>query len=70
VELARFFNRPVSVFDQTKGAWFTWSGTAWVPDEPRIADRPFAGTGTRNLNDAGRAAISALFERSFGPPRG
>lgn len=67
VELARFFNRPVSVFDQAKGRWFTWKGTEWVEDEPVIGKRPFAGTGTRNLTDAGRAAIRGLFERSFGP---
>jgi hypothetical protein len=38
-----------------------------VADEPKIADKPFAGTGTRNLTDSGRAAIRALFERTFGP---
>lgn len=68
VELARFFNRPVSVFDQAQGQWFTWKGTEWVADEPRIAEKPFTGTGTRNLTDSGRQAIRALFERSFGAP--
>jgi hypothetical protein len=68
VELARFFNRSVSVFDQDRNQWFTWSGTAWTPDTPTIPERPFAGTGTRNLSDAGRKAIQDLFERSFGPP--
>lgn len=67
VELARFFNRPVSVFDQAQGKWFSWKGTEWVADEPRIAEKPFTGTGTRNLTDGGRQAIQGLFERSFGP---
>jgi len=69
VELAKFFNRPVSVFDQGHGdgAWFTWKDGAWTPDAPQILERPFAATGTRRLTDAGRAAIQDLFERSFGP---
>jgi hypothetical protein len=66
VELARFFNRPVSVFDQEKKGWFTWRGTEWVPDTPTIGPKPFTGTGTRNLTDEGRRAIRDLFERSFG----
>ena len=39
----------------------------WQEDEPTIPDRPFSATGTRNLTEAGRAAIHGLFERSFGP---
>lgn len=68
VELAKFFNRPVSVFDQGRKTWATWHGTHWAPDTPVIPERPFAATGTRNLTDEGRAAIRDLFERSFGPP--
>lgn len=70
VELAKFFNRPVSVFDQDREHWCTWKGDHWASDEPVIPERPFAATGTRNLTDAGRAAIAALFERSFGPAKG
>lgn len=68
VELAKFFNRPVSVFDQARHAWFTWKDGHWTPDAPVIPERPFAATGTRNLTDEGRAAVSDLFQRSFGPP--
>ena len=67
VELAKFFNRPVSVFDQAEERWERWDGTHWVRALPLIEERPFAATGTRNLSDAGRAAIRELFERSFGP---
>jgi hypothetical protein len=67
VELAKFFNRPVSVFDQQGNAWFTWRQGSWQPDEPIIGERPFAATGTRNLTPEGRRAIEELFERSFGP---
>ncbi len=67
VELAKFFNRQVSVFDQDKERWFTWRGHEWEEDEPTLPDTPFSATGTRNLTEASRAAIEALFERSFGP---
>jgi hypothetical protein len=67
VELAKFFNRPVSVFDQNRNDWFTWQDGQWLPDTPTLGERPFAATGTRNLSDAGRAAIADLFRRSFGP---
>ncbi|MEM9595280.1 MAG: hypothetical protein AAGD06_13490 [Acidobacteriota bacterium] len=67
VELAKFFNRDISVFDQDKERWFDWTGGEWQGSEPTIPDRAFSATGTRSLNDAGRAAIRQLFERSFGP---
>jgi hypothetical protein len=69
VELAKMFNREIWVFDQGRHQWFTWTDGRWNPAEPKIGDRAFAGTGTRNLSDEGRAAIQALFERSFGPPK-
>ena len=66
VELAKFFNKPVSVFDQDKGGWFTWDGSKWMPDLPVISYKEFTGTGTRFLDDRGKESISELFERSFG----
>jgi len=69
VELAKFFNRPTSVFDQARQAWFTWKDGRWTPDTPLIPERPFAATGTRQLTDDGRRAVGELFERSFGAAR-
>ena len=66
VELAKLFNRTVHVFDQQSEAWFTWSGGAWKPSEPRLVERTVAVTGTRSLTDAGRIAIEDVFERSLG----
>ena len=65
-EYAKMFNKPVFVFDQERDGWFHWTGEAWerVPD-PRIAHPRFTGTGTRFLKDNGKAAIAALFARSF-----
>ena len=68
VELAKFFNREVSVFDQEQGRWFSWKEGRWQEDSPTIPDRAFSATGTRSLTEAGRTAIHDLFERSFGPP--
>ncbi|MEM8931948.1 MAG: hypothetical protein AAGE94_12290, partial [Acidobacteriota bacterium] len=64
VELAKFFNREVSVFDQDRKQWFTWTDHQWQPDTPTIPDKAFCGTGTRNLTDAGRDAIRDLYARS------
>jgi hypothetical protein len=66
-EYAKFFNKPLFVFDQTKGAWFRWTGDAWEPArDPVVTARHFTGTGTRFLEPSGRAAIDDLFRRSFG----
>jgi hypothetical protein len=66
-EYAKFFNKPLFVFDQTKSAWFRWTGDAWEPvREPVVTARHFTGTGTRFLEPAGRTAIDDLFKRSFG----
>jgi hypothetical protein len=65
VELAKLFNRPLSVFDQERKAWFSWKNNAWVESVPVIESKTFAGTGTRHLTDDGRRAIEELFRRSF-----
>jgi hypothetical protein len=68
-ELARHWNKPVHVYDQERKSWFGWKDkdSAWAPEkEPVIQRTRFTGTGTRFLSDDGRAAIRALFERSFG----
>jgi hypothetical protein len=65
-EYAKFFNKPLFVFDQAKDAWFRWTGEAWEPArEPVVGERHFTGTGTRFLEPNGRAAVDALFRRSF-----
>ena len=64
VQLAKMFNRPLHVFDQPSGKWFSWK-EGWQEDSPRIQYETFVGSGTRYLNNAGRAAIEKLFEDSF-----
>ncbi len=64
-ELAKLFNRPLSVFDQAQEQWFSWRAGAWHADNPRIEHPTFVGTGTRNLTAAGLQAIESLFAASF-----
>jgi hypothetical protein len=65
VELAKLFNRPLSVYDQDRSAWFSWVNNAWVEGLPVIEHKTFVGTGTRHLSEQGKRAIHDLFQRSF-----
>jgi hypothetical protein len=68
-EFAKLCNKPLYVFDQEKDAWFSWDENNWVKrvsnDEPVITHVHFTGTGTRFLQENGKKAIEALFNRSF-----
>lgn len=65
-EFAKLCNKPLHVFDQKQDGWFRWTGKAWEKaDDPVVSHAHFTGTGTRNLEANGRAAIEGLFERSF-----
>jgi hypothetical protein len=66
-EFAKLCNKPLFVFDQEKGRWFEWTGSAWKKrdETPRIAHPHFTGTGTRSLAESGRRAIEQLFAKSF-----
>jgi hypothetical protein len=66
-ELARHFGKRLHVFDQTKKAWYRWSGETWTNVEaPKITRRRFTGTGTSLVSESGKKAIDELFSRSFG----
>jgi hypothetical protein len=65
VELAKLFNRPLSVFDQNRNTWFDWQNNSWVESLPVIEHKTFVGTGTRDLSEEGKQAIQDLFKRSF-----
>lgn len=65
-EFAKICNKPLRVFDQTKNGWFRWENEVWLPEnDPTVKHRLFTATGTRFLEKNGRAAVEALFERSF-----
>lgn len=65
VELAKLFNRPLSVYDQEKNGWYSWKQGAWIQDSPMIKHETFVGSGTRNLSENGKKAIEKLFEDTF-----
>ena len=68
-EFAKLCNKPLSVFDQDRDAWFHWNCAAWdqlnASNPPVIGHLHFTGTGTRTLRDNARREIDALFRRSF-----
>ncbi len=68
-EFAKLCNKPLSVFDQEKDAWFHWNGSSWdlldATTVPVISHPHFTGTGTRTLRDNARREIDSLFRRSF-----
>lgn len=64
-EFAKLCNKPLYVFDQPRDQWFRWERDHWTPAEPLVQHTHFCGTGTRYLEDNGRRAVAALFERSF-----
>ena len=65
-EFAKLCNKPLFVYDQERKGWFEWTGEKFLlVSDPVISHTHFCGTGTRLLNDDGRAAIEALFQRSF-----
>jgi hypothetical protein len=65
VELGKFFNRNVHVFDKAQNKWFTWRQAAWFEDLPVIMEPAFCGTGTREMTEEARIAVEELFKRSF-----
>ena len=65
-EFAKLCNKPLYVFDQLENGWFHWTGESWEPEPAPLITHPhFTGTGTRFIEANGRAAIEALFDRSF-----
>src|SRR5512145_2811347 len=69
-EFAKLCNKPLFVFDQAKGGWFTWGGEEWAACEPPVITHPHVtGTGTRFIEESGKKAIEELFDRSFGPAK-
>jgi hypothetical protein len=71
-EFAKLCNKPLYVFDQDRDSWFRWTSSSWAESRgdaaPVVTHPHFTGTGTRTLRDNGKAAIEALFDRSFPRP--
>ena len=63
VQMAIDAGKPVYVFDQERGEWFKNIGGQWSRSDVPTLTSNFAGIGTRQLNDAGRKAIEAVYEK-------
>ena len=66
VELGKFFNRDVHVFDKKRNCWLTWRHGEWLMEVPTIIEKTFVGSGTRDMSEESKAAVLDLFQRSFG----
>ncbi|MDR2850958.1 MAG: hypothetical protein LBV65_02820 [Desulfovibrio sp.] len=65
-EFAKICNKPLTVFDQPKNAWFVWREAIWTETKKPLIESPhFTATGTRFLENSSRIAIQDLFARSF-----
>jgi hypothetical protein len=61
--------KPVFVFDQPNNCWKTFNGKFEKIDyTPKLTEN-FAGVGTRELLDNGKAAIKAVYETNLSPLR-
>lgn len=65
VQMAVDAGKPVYVFDQKAGRWYTIEDNRWKPIDTPTLTKNFAGIGTRNLTDKGRAAIAAVYEKAL-----
>lgn len=71
VQMAIDSNKPVYLFDQESGKWFTFSGAdnnkfGWTELETApVLTKNFAGIGTRDINEAGRHAINDTYQATL-----
>ena len=66
VTMAIQAGKPVYVFDQTRGKWFTkQQGKQWAAIDTPTLTNNFAGIGTREINASGMAAIEAVYAKTF-----
>ena len=66
VQMAIDDGKPVHLYDQERDQWFINRNGEWGYDDvPTLTDE-FAGIGSRKINDKGREAIKAVYEKTFG----
>jgi predicted NAD-dependent protein-ADP-ribosyltransferase YbiA (DUF1768 family) len=66
VQMAKAESKPIHVFSQKTGVWYSWNGSAWVQEDTPKLTKNFAGIGTRELDETGRKAIEAVYRNTFG----
>lgn len=66
VQMAKAEGKPIHVFSQKTGVWYSWNGSAWVQEATPRLTKNFAGIGTREIDDTGREAIESVYRNTFG----
>ena len=67
VQMAINEGKTVYVFDQVRKAWYENSAGTWTKmKEVPVLTPNFAGIGTREINEDGKNAIRAVYEKTFG----
>jgi hypothetical protein len=64
VHMAIAENKPVYVFDQIQGKWFTWQNNAFIETSTPTLTKNFAGIGTRGINEQGKQAIRDVYTKT------
>lgn len=65
VQMAIDMGKPVYVFDQNTGGWYTWNGSKFITIATPILTKKFAGIGTREITEQGKQAIRDVYEKTF-----
>ena len=65
VQMAIDARKPVYLFDQIRNQWFKNLNGTWATSDIPILTPNFAGIGTRELNDAGKRAIEAVYAKTL-----
>lgn len=65
IQMAINEGKPVYIYDQEKDQWFTYKDNSWIKTDTPILTKNFAGIGTRKLNEKGKRAIEAVFNKTF-----
>ena len=65
VQMAIDARKPVYLFDQIRNQWFKNLNGTWATSDIPVLTPNFAGIGTRELNDAGKRAIEAVYAKTL-----
>ena len=66
VQMAIDDGKTVHLYDQERDQWFINRNGEWGYDDVPTLTEEFAGIGSRKINDKGREAIKAVYEKTFG----
>jgi hypothetical protein len=65
VQMAIDKGKPVFVFCQLTGKWYTYNQGKWKETETPSLTLNFAGIGTREIEDSGKQAIRNVYNKTF-----